>query len=164
QLFRRGEVAEGPFSAEELPPCHWSPSVALDPKHRPQAPDRPSTTVRKDWRKYPQEAHLLDLPRQRYRRLTEDEIAVIQGFPAEWGEGLGLTHRERISGIGNAVPPPLGEALYRALESVLPVRTRTVVEICAGFGGFALGAHAVGNLEILALVELWEAAVRVLRA
>src|SRR4051794_1025748 len=39
-------------------PCHWSLDVALDPKHRPQQWTAPSTTVRRDWRKYPQEAHV----------------------------------------------------------------------------------------------------------
>lgn len=148
----------------ELPPCHWSQSVALDPKHRPQVPEAPSNTARKDWRKYPQEAHLLDPSSQRYRRLTEDEIAVIQGFPSDWGKGLGLTHRERIAGLGNAVPPPVGEALFRALRDVLEEPPRTAVEICAGFGGLALGAHRADGIKVLGLVEIWEAAVRVLRA
>lgn len=148
----------------DLPPCYWSPSVALDPKHRPQVPLSPSTTVRKDWRKYPQEAHLLDAERHRYRRLTGDEIAVLQGFPREWARDLGLSHRERIAGLGNAVPPPLGAAIYRAMASVLVESPRTAVEICAGFGGMAMGAHALPELEHLALIEFWEAAVRVLRA
>jgi len=149
---------------EGLPPCHWSPAVALDPKHRPQAPNAPATTVRKDWRKYPQEAHLLDVEGDRFRRFTEDEIAVLQGFPSKWGKGIGLTHRERIAGLGNAVPPPLGEAIYRALSATLEAPPVTAVEICAGFGGMALGAHRAGLLETLALVEFWEAAVRVLRS
>ena len=149
---------------EVLPPCHWSPAVALDPKHRPQAPNAPATTVRKDWRKYPQEAHLLDLRGDRFRRFTEDEIAVLQGFPSTWGKEIGLTHRERIAGLGNAVPPPLGEAIYRALSAALEAPPVTAIEICAGFGGMALGAHRAGLLETLALVEFWEAAVRVLRS
>lgn len=149
---------------DELPACHWSAAVALDPKHRPQTPDAPSTTVRKDWRKYPQEAHLLDVRGHRFRRFTEDEIAVLQGFPPDWGKGLGLTHRERIAGLGNAVPPQLGEALHRAAAMVLGSPLRTSIEICAGFGGLALGAHRASNVEALALVEFWDAAARVLRS
>ena len=148
----------------ELLPCHWSPSVALDPRHRPQVPGAPSSTVRKDWRKYPQEAHLLDVENHRFRRLTEDEIAVLQGFPRDWASDLGLSHRERIAGLGNAVPPPLGAALYQAMASMLASPARSAVEICAGFGGLALGAHSVLGLEHLALIEFWDAAVRVLRA
>ena len=144
-------------------PCLWSPDVALDPKHRPQVPGAPSSTVRKDWRKYPQEAHLLDIERCRYRRLTEDEIAIIQGFPPDWGKGIGLTPRERIAGLGNAVPPPLSAALFRALSLTLGDDLRTAAEICAGFGGLALGAHHALQVDAVALVEFWEAAVRVLR-
>jgi site-specific DNA-cytosine methylase len=157
---------EGAYEAlgSDLAPCHWSSSVALDPKHRPQAPDAPSSTVRKDWRKYPQEAHLLDAVAGRFRRFTEDEIAVLQGFPASWGRDLGLSHRERVAGLGNAVPPPVGEALYSALREILGEAPRTAVEICAGFGGLALGAHRATGFDLLALVEFWEAAVRVLRA
>jgi hypothetical protein len=54
--------------------------VALDPKHRPQSWDEPSSTVRREWCRYPQEAHLLDVDNWRYRRLTVDEIAILQGF------------------------------------------------------------------------------------
>ena len=36
-----------------MPDAHWSAAVGLDPKHRPQRWDAPSSTVRRDWRKYP---------------------------------------------------------------------------------------------------------------
>jgi MerR family regulatory protein len=65
---------------EPLLPCHWIPEVALDPKHRPQHWDAPATTVRRDWRKYPQEAHVIDSAGHKYRRFTVDEIAILQGF------------------------------------------------------------------------------------
>src|SRR5262245_58608002 len=71
-----GYLGEG----DELPPAHWRPEVALDPKHRPQRWDTPSSTVRRDWRKYPQEAHVVDSTGTRYRRLAADEIAILQGF------------------------------------------------------------------------------------
>jgi site-specific DNA-cytosine methylase/predicted DNA-binding transcriptional regulator AlpA len=159
------ESREGASPASDgLLPCHWSTAVALDPKHRPQVPSSPSSTARKDWRKYPQEAHLLDQKGHRYRRLAEDEIAVIQGFPSDWAKGKGLTHRERIAGLGNAIPPPLGRALYSAMGEVLGKQRKfTAAEICAGFGGLALGGNLANNVETLALVEFWEAAVRVLR-
>src|SRR5262245_9730 len=35
------DIPSGPDPAWlTLPPCHWTPSVALDPKHRPQSPNR----------------------------------------------------------------------------------------------------------------------------
>lgn len=160
-LFRENG-ASAALAADHLEPCHWSPSVALDPKHRPQTPFAPSTTVRMEWRRFPQEAHLLDLESQRYRRLTPSEIAVLQGFPKGWGDGLGLTDRERIAGLGNAVPPPLAEALIRELGRWTERPPETTVELCAGFGGLALGASAAG-LEHLALVDSWPAAGTVLR-
>src|SRR5262245_30377635 len=54
----------------ELGECLWSPSVALDRKHRPQVWDEPSSTVRREWCRYPQEAHLLDEANNQYRKLT----------------------------------------------------------------------------------------------
>lgn len=162
--FAIGSMDAAPPASNELLPCHWSAAVALDPKHRPQVPSRPSSTVRKDWRKYPQEAHLLDYKSSRYRRLSADEIAVIQGFPRSWAKGIGLTNRERIAGLGNAIPPPLGRAMYSAMGDVLGRQGRfTSAEICAGFGGLSLGGHLASKVETLALVEFWEAAVRVLR-
>src|SRR5215207_9092780 len=65
-----------PAAQEDLPECTWSLSVALDPRHRPQSWDRPSSTVRREWCRYPQEAHLVEEDRNRYRRLVADEIAL----------------------------------------------------------------------------------------
>lgn len=135
-----------------LPPCHWSAAVALDPKHRPQDWNRPSSTVRRDWRKYPQEAHVLGPDHQRYRRLTVEEIALLQGFDPEVVTGLNLTDRQRIAGIGDAVPPPLARALFRAVDATWDWQSRAAVEICAGTGGLAEGAAAIG-LSHTALIE-----------
>lgn len=135
-----------------LPPCHWSPSVALDPKHRPQDWGRPASTVRRDWRKYPQEAHVLDPRHERYRRFTVEEIALLQGFDPAIVRGTGLTDRQLIAGLGDAVPPPLANALCRAIAETGELENRTVVEICAGTGGLAEGAAAIG-LKHAALIE-----------
>jgi DNA (cytosine-5)-methyltransferase 1 len=53
----------------------------------------------------------------RARRLSYRECAALQGFPKTfvWGRG---TVRERFQMIGNAVPPPLFEAVVRALPTV----------------------------------------------
>ena len=135
-----------------LPPCHWSATVALDPKHRPQDWNRPSSTVRRDWRKYPQEAHVLGPEHDRYRRLTVEEIALLQGFDPAVVTGLDLTDRQRIAGIGDAVPPPLARTLLRAIDASWEWQDRSTVEICDGTGGLAEGAAAIG-LSHKALVE-----------
>lgn len=156
--------------SEEMPPCHWKVSVALDPKHRPQTPDRPSTTVRREWWRFPQEAHLLDLCGHRFRRLLAEEVAVLQGFPSDWGRASGLSELDLIRGYGNAVPPPLAEVLIRQLAKSVPGGIRTGVEICAGVGGLALGAAQASRtgdsgleIEHLALIDMWSPAIEVLR-
>ena len=45
---------------EQLLNSTWSDAVSNDPKHRPQVMDWPSTTVRKEWCRRPQEAHVVD--------------------------------------------------------------------------------------------------------
>lgn len=145
-----------PSSGEEyasLPPSHWSAAVALDPKHRPQRWDAPSSTVRRDWRKYPQEAYVLDLQGKAYRRLSVDEIAILQGFPPDVVRDEGLTRRQRIAAVGDAVPPPLAKAILGAVNEVWGWRNRTALEICAGIGGLAEGAAEVG-LKHEALIDI----------
>lgn len=139
-------------NGDRLPPCHWSLAVALDPKHRPQQWNAPATTVRRDWRKFPQEAHVLDVTGTKYRRFTPSEVALLQGFDPKVIEIPYLTERERIGAMGDAVPPPLAQALVRAIEAQHPLRSRTAIEICAGSGGLAEGAAAI-DLEHLLLVD-----------
>jgi DNA-cytosine methyltransferase len=137
----------------------WSASVAHDPKHRPQRLDEPSTTVRKEWARRPQEAHVAD--GGRYRRLSADEIAIIQGFPTDYFDGIQLTTNEKIALLGNAVPPPLAKAIGCVLLNKLDLKNRSYVEICAGIGGLSAGFEE--QLEPLAVVELWDKACFVLR-
>jgi site-specific DNA-cytosine methylase len=144
-----------------LPPCHWRPEVALDPKHRPQIWTRPSTTVRRDWRKYPQEAHVIDGSGKRYRRFSVEEIAILQGFDTSVVDVDGLADRERIAALGDSVPPPLASAVVGALEVDKALDHRTALEICAGIGGLAEGAASVG-LEHLALTDFSDVCVRLL--
>lgn len=136
----------------EVLATHWSLAVALDPKHRPQRWWAPSSTVRKDWRKFPQEAHVLDKTETRYRRFTVEEIALLQGFNPSAVTIDGLTERELISALGDAVPPPLATAILRGIDASWNWENRTAVEICAGIGGLAEGAAAVG-LEHLLLMD-----------
>jgi len=99
--------------------CHWSLAVALDPKHRPQEPSKPASTVRREWWRFPQEAHLLDRTAGRYRRLVAREIALIQGFPEDWARESVQDELLLIRGYGDAVPPPLSEAVFSELPSLL---------------------------------------------
>ena len=135
-----------------LPACHWTPEVALDPKHRPQHWHLPATTVRRDWRKFPQEAHVLDDTGQKYRRFTVDEIALLQGFEPEITHLGGLTDRQRVAALGDAVPPPLARAIMEGVDSHWTWHNRTALEICAGIGGLAQGAASIG-LDHLLLVD-----------
>ena len=48
------------MSEKELLESGWSEKVSNDPKHRPQVLDRPSTTVRKEWCRRPQEEHVAE--------------------------------------------------------------------------------------------------------
>jgi site-specific DNA-cytosine methylase len=157
-----GERSEAGVELYRLPPCHWRPEVALDPKHRPQHWDAPSSTVRRDWRKYPQEAQVLDRRGEKYRRLTVDEIALIQGFDPSIARLEGLTDRERIASLGDAVPPPLAAAILTGIGRHWRWKNPTAIEICAGIGGLAEGSARVG-LEHLLLVDQSEVCGKLLR-
>lgn len=147
---------------DDVPPCHWSPSVALDPKHRPQSWDAPATTVRRDWRKYPQEAHVLSADGLRYRRFTPDEIALLQTIDPGVFRGLDLTDRQKIAAVGDAVPPGFSRALFSAILDMHTLERQTSLEICAGIGGLAEGAGTAG-FEHVALVEVSDICGQLLR-
>lgn len=138
----------------------WSLEVATDPKHRPQSWGRPSSTVRRAWCRSPQEAHLLEPEKNRYRRLTVEEIALIQGFDPTWVELPHLTRWQKVAALGDAVPPPLARAVVSALIQVAQPKHRTAFEFCAGIGGLATGSS--GSLEHVALVEKDETAGAIL--
>jgi site-specific DNA-cytosine methylase len=139
----------------------WSSDVSLDDKHRPQIWDAPSSTVRSAWCRSPQEAHILEAEGNRYRRLTVDEICVLQGFPPSWVDIPEMTRWDRVAALGNAVPPPLARAVIETVLDHRPTNNQTSLEICAGIGGLA--SAACGRLEHLALVENDASAVQILR-
>ena len=141
----------------------WSLSVALDPKHRPQGPFRPSSTARRELWRYPLEAHLFDRAKGRYRGLLASEVAVLQGLPADWGQRAIQDELLLLRGYGDAVPPPLSRAVFAELPTLIGAHPQTAVEICAGFGGFALGQTQALGPRHLALIERWDVAREVLR-
>jgi hypothetical protein len=96
----------------------WSLSVALDPKHRPQGPFRPSSTARRELWRYPLEAHLFDRAKGRYRGLLASEVAVLQGLPADWGQRAIQDELLLLRGYGDAVPPPLSRAVFAELPTL----------------------------------------------
>jgi len=148
---------------EELPECGWSESVALDPKHRPQTLDKPATTVRREWLRWPQEAHLLDEKNNRYRRLTVNEIALIQGFDPEWVNIPEIPDKYKIAALGNAVPPPLSTAIFKTINKHWQWNKKTCVEICSGIGGLACGAASIPEMKHIALIEHWGPACEIAR-
>lgn len=153
----------GRAAHDDLPPCRWSPRTALDPKHRPQVPFQPSSTVRREWARYPQEAHLLEVEQRRIRRLLPEEIVALQGFGREWFETAAIAPLDWIRAAGDAVPPPLSAALFEAIERQGVTCREGHIEIAAGAGGLATGAAAAGY-ETLALVDAWPTSARILRA
>jgi len=146
---------------EGLEECTWSLSVATDPLHRPQTWGRPSSTVRREWCRFPQEAHLLEEDRDRYRRLVPDEIAILQGFDPSWFDVPGVVPRDKIRAMGDAVPPPLARNVIGAIAASRTWKHRTSVEVCAGSGGFAVGGADAG-FEHLLLMDRWPIACRIL--
>lgn len=140
-------------------PSTWSDAVANDPKHRPQFWDRPSTTVRKEWCRRPQEAHIAE--ENRYRRLSVEEIALIQGFSFDWVNIDGLKENDRIALLGNAVAPPVSKAIAEVLAKHDKFKSKSLIEICAGIGGLS---GSFKYLKPIAKIEIWDIACKVLRA
>ena len=140
---------------KELAPglMHWRAEVALDPKHRPQLWNKPSSTVRRDWRKFPQEAHVLDQECRNYRRFTPKEVAILQGFEPDLVEGTGFSDRQLIAALGNAVPPVMATAVIQAVSSGRQWKNHTAIEVCAGIGGLSRGVAAAG-FEHLVCVDI----------
>lgn len=160
----KNENAKLPILPKDgLAECHWSLSVAFDPKHRPQDPNRPSSTVRREWWRYPQEAHLHDRVGGRYRRLTAPEVAVIQDFPSDWGRNAVKDELLLMRGYGDAVPPSLAQALFSQIPSLLQKAPVTTLEVCAGFGGLTLGKSRALTLKHIGVFERWNVACEVLR-
>lgn len=102
----------------------------------------------------------MDRARWAYRRLSVEEIATLQGFEPDWVDVPGMSRWDRVASLGDAVPPPLAEAVLRPLVTGDRLSKKTAVEICAGIGGLASGAF---GLEHLALIEHSEPAARILR-
>jgi len=95
------------------------------------------------------------------RALTPREIARLQGFPADWFDVEGVSERDRIGLAGNAVPPPVAEAVFRAMHPL--VVGHNLGEFFAGGGGLALGAQRAG-FELRTLVDNWKPACKILEA
>lgn len=143
-------------------PAHWSRNVALDPKHRPQVPHRAASTVRREWWRWPQEAHLVEPTRARYRRLRSSEIARLQSFDPQWIAAPGIGELDQIRAIGDAVPPKLSRAIFEGLTSAYELPLGRALEICAGSGGLALGASQAGIQHEL-LIDHWAVSGEILR-
>lgn len=106
---------------------------------------------------------MLDPETQRIRRLTATEIQRIQGFDEEWFRAANIDEKDAIRAAGDAVPPPVAEAVFQGLQSSKEWENETHLEICAGAGGLASGADRAG-FETLALIDAWASAGRILKA
>jgi hypothetical protein len=90
----------------------------------------------------------------RLHRLTVTEAARLQGFPAEFRfEG---SQSSQYAQIGNAVPPPLAEAVARALLGVLTGATPAAASTVRRWG---LGASRDGILLDSGRPRRWDGAV-----
>ncbi len=132
----------------------WSKETATDRNHKPQCASLPSSTVTKSWSGSPQERYVTSA--EGIRQLTPPEVFRLQGFPEGWFDVPGIAPSVRVALAGNAVPPPVAEAVFASL----PLRGR-VMELFAGAGGMALGAERAG-FEVSLLVDLWKPACAVL--
>ena len=157
------DTVEDVDTPSRLPAIRWSKRTALDPKHRPQVPNLPSTTVRREWARAPQEAHVLDSSRTRIRRLTACEIAGIQGFETDWIEPSDVGERDAIKALGDAVPPPLARAVIESLIKGRQWKNRNFIEICSGAGGLSSGFSEEVGFDPIAMIEHWMPACRILR-
>ncbi len=97
-----------------------------------------------------------------YRRLTIAEVAIIQGFDQSWVNVPGVSNRDQIAALGNAVPPALAAAIGRSVREHWNFANYNSIEICAGIGGLAFASSAAG-LEPSTLVDFWEPACTILR-
>jgi site-specific DNA-cytosine methylase len=159
-VFRSPKATTG----DSLVLCKWSRRTALDPRHRPQVPELPSTTVRREWARAPQEAHILDSSRRRIRKLDSTEIALIQGFESKWIYSVRLSEKQKIEALGDAVPPPFAQAVFESLLSSIQFENHTFIDICAGAGGLASGLTGKQAFQPLALIDHWKPACVILSA
>ncbi|GHG58128.1 DNA cytosine methyltransferase [Streptomyces griseocarneus] len=88
-----------------------------------------------------------DLFRENGPMLTVEQAAIIQGFPRHWKFSGGKTARYRQ--VGNAFPPPVAEAVGRAIAAVLRPEDQTGAELV----GTALVPGARGEAELSATVS-----------
>jgi DNA-cytosine methyltransferase len=141
---------------------NWSVKTANDPKHRLQISSSFSSTVRREWNRYPQEAHILNIDNCIYRRLHVDEIRKIQTFPENYFSDSILKDREIIAGLGNAVAPNLAQIILQTVFENYSLNKRTSIDICAGIGGLSLGLPK--SIEHTCLIDSWTPSVELLKS
>ena len=140
---------------------NWSIKTANDAKHRLQISSNYSSTVRREWNRYPQEAHILNIENSIYRRLQVNEISKIQTFPEEYFNESTLKSREIIAGLGNAVAPDLAKVIFQTILDNYALKNKTSIDICAGIGGLSLGLPK--TYEHLCLVDFWKPSIDLLK-
>lgn len=159
----------------------WSEKTATCTNHRCQDLKEPARTVLKSWASSPKESHVIDRDTKRVRKLTWQEIAILQSFDPSWfvapvarkrkrkeeeeestttAACLDITDAQKIMLIGNAVPPRFAHALFRVCYPL--IEKKTSLELFAGGGGLSLGAQLAG-LDHLGFYDFEEYATKVLK-
>jgi DNA-cytosine methyltransferase len=118
--------------------------------------------VRREWNRYPQEAHILNINNCIYRRLHVDEIRKIQTFPENYFSDSILKDREIIAGLGNAVAPNLAQIIFQTVFENYSLNKKTSIDICAGIGGLSLGLPKA--IEHSCLIDFWKPSVELLKS
>ena len=139
--------------------------------HRRLNPDVPCKTITASF--YSSFVH----PFQ-HRNITVREAARVQGFPDSFkflGKRTTLSkkllekkgifediHLDQFNQVGNAVSPPVAEAIGKYLKTLKNVMTINCLDLFAGCGGFALGLKEAG-ITTKAAIEIDRFAVETFR-
>jgi site-specific DNA-cytosine methylase len=157
-LFIQSVPVVNPMSQSEsrrqLDRFPWGPNT-IQPNHMCQHIDRPARTIQAAFCGSSQGRHVLDVQTARIKPLSWSEMARLQSFDPQLFDIPSIDEKERIRLIGNAIPPPLVEAVCRNVvnSGICDFSNgRSFVEICAGTG--AMG-HALEGLGFtpLALID-----------
>jgi DNA (cytosine-5)-methyltransferase 1 len=99
------------------------------------------------------------------RYVTVREAARLQGFPdhVHFQGSLGSTQQQ----VGNAVPPPLAQAVLQATASAIGVSRKSPIDalsLFAGAGGFDIGAEQVPGVRTRMATDIWDDATETLKS
>jgi len=106
--------------------------------------DRQATTVQADPRLAVAGHH--ERQQRGAVRLTVEQRAILQGFPASWAWPARVTDASRL--VGNAVPPALAEAVGRAVAAALGRCSAFVPDSSIPAGASGVGGDETGRISV----------------